>query len=246
MIRTRDRSGNATLRWLGHPRNSLLRWVLGRTIMVLVTATPACGAARATVQSCPASDFTTTERAFGLADGMAAALHAAAPEGSTCGLLVSSAMFEGDHALYVVPSGRSPRAVLVALKVERGAERFEAPLYLDTATKLAAICQRVVMNRRDCLGLGVDGVSYLMSTSTPGGEQAAYAWSPRVGTEAAMVVGVFEALRAYVAAPEPLRQPAFYTLYNQVYAASAALGLEGEGPEPRGRREPPRAWGTPR
>ena len=100
---------------------------------------------------------------------------------------------------------------------------YDAPLDERLAGMITRVCNQVVRQRTSCVHTGNDGVWYLVQA--PGSAGSAVTWSPRPGTEAHSVIDMFTALRAYVAAPVPLRHAALQTLYREAYAAHAALGL---------------------
>ena len=60
---------------------------------------------------------------------------------------------------------------------------------------------------------------------TEDSERAAITWSPRPLTDSDLVVGVFEAVRAYILAPEAVSEPPLNTLMDETYATYWVLGL---------------------
>lgn len=149
------------------------------------------------------------------------------PPGTVCGLLVRG-WREQSHAVYLT---RDAEAFAVVLHIEDaagGEHAHTAPVTDNLGRTILKVCNASLASRSQCTHLGHDGTYYLLEAPTPTGTNTtALTWSPRQGTHADLVVSMFVALRAYVAAPEHVRLAALNTAHTEVYQAYAAL-VEGD------------------
>jgi hypothetical protein len=134
--------------------------------------------------------------------------------------------------LYVVRAPHVPSKVIFHVSpVPDQLVEYEAPLDDNISRMIEGICVSVVKNRASCIHTGRDGAWYLLTANTPQGTKSALTWSPHSRSQAASVVDVFSALRAYATAPDPVRLATLNTLYRETYASFQVLGLfETKGP----------------